>query len=118
MKCFNKKILIGAGVVVAGLFLFRPAWAVAALPLLLLAACPLSMIFMMRGMGSLNGQGGKGATSGTSGAATNADLDKQIADLQEEVRILRAASARQQTAADRSPQPVDFRKPDQSGPRP
>ncbi|EGX61031.1 MULTISPECIES: DUF2933 domain-containing protein [Streptomyces] len=123
MMCLNKKVLIGAGVVAGGLFLVKPAWAVAALPLLILALCPLSMIFMMRGMGSQSGKGGKGAACGTSGAtaksttattATGTDLDKQIADLQEEVRILRAANTQQQASAPR----VDFSKPDEPGPRP
>ncbi|MEU7404710.1 DUF2933 domain-containing protein [Streptomyces sp. NPDC044948] len=120
MMCRNKKVVIGAGVVVGGLLLFNPGWAVAALPVVLLAVCPLSMVFMMRGMG---GQGANGAACGTSGTAaksataTGTDVDKQIADLQEEVRILRAASTQQQ-AAQTPPPAMDFSKPDQPGPRP
>ncbi|WP_331753180.1 DUF2933 domain-containing protein (plasmid) [Streptomyces sp. NBC_00637] len=122
--CLNKKVLIGLGAIAAVLLLLRPAWAVAALPLLILAICPLSMIFMMRGMGS-HGQDGKGAacgmsgTTGKSGTATDSALDKQIADLQEEVRILRAAEAQQRTTDDDTPaHTVDFTKPDDPGPRP
>ncbi|MBB5161719.1 DUF2933 domain-containing protein [Mycobacterium sp. AZCC_0083] len=48
--CLNKKALIGLGVIAIGLVVLRPGWAVAALPFLILAICPLSMIFMMRGM--------------------------------------------------------------------
>jgi hypothetical protein len=48
--CINKKVVIGlagAGVV---LYLVAPGAIGAALPLLLLAICPLSMIVMMRAM--------------------------------------------------------------------
>jgi hypothetical protein len=48
--CLNKKVLIGLGVVAVGLVVLRPGWALPALPFLILAICPLSMIFMMRGM--------------------------------------------------------------------
>jgi hypothetical protein len=50
--CFNWKVLVGLGAIGIGLFVFAPGQAVAALPLLLLAACPLSMVvmaLMMRG---------------------------------------------------------------------
>ncbi|MEV5450355.1 DUF2933 domain-containing protein [Streptomyces sp. NPDC052535] len=121
----NKKVLIGLGALAAVVLLLRPAWAVAALPVLLLAACPLSMMFMMRGMNSQDGKGNKGASCRTSGktnafaTSTTADLDKQIADLQEEVRILRAMEA-QRSATTETPGPrVDFTKDDQpDGPRP
>ncbi|WP_327432906.1 DUF2933 domain-containing protein [Streptomyces sp. NBC_01236] len=126
MMCLNKKVVIGAAVVAGGVLLIKPAWAVAALPVLILAICPLSMIFMMRGMRGMSGMGGrdgKSAAYGTSGAtpsattATGTDLGKQIADLQEEVRILRAASTQQGTAQTPSPA-ADFSKPDPSSPRP
>jgi len=48
--CLNKKVLIGLGVIAIGLVVLRPGWALPALPFLILAICPLSMIFMMRGM--------------------------------------------------------------------
>ncbi len=49
MKCFNKNVLIGLGVVAAAVFILAPG-ARSALPLLLVLACPLSMAFMMFGM--------------------------------------------------------------------
>lgn len=55
--CFNWKVLVGLGAVAAGVLIFAPQAALAVLPLLLLAACPLSMVvmmFAMRGMGSKN----------------------------------------------------------------
>ena len=59
--CLNKKILVGLAVVVLGVAVVRPGFAIAALPFLILAVCPLSMIFMMRGM--------SGRTEGNAGAA-------------------------------------------------
>ena len=53
--CFNWKVLVGLGAVAAGVFVFAPGTALAVLPLLFLAACPLSMVvmmFAMKGMGS------------------------------------------------------------------
>ncbi|MEU0108404.1 DUF2933 domain-containing protein [Streptomyces sp. NPDC006251] len=122
--CLNKKVLIGLGAVAAAVLLLKPAWFVAALPVLILAACPLSMIFMMRGMNGQKGQdgkAGKGAACGTSGkantsgASTTAELDKQIADLQEEVRILKATEAQRNAATGASAPTVDFTKDDPSG---
>lgn len=76
--CLNKKVLIGLGIVAVGLVVLRPGWAVAALPFLILAVCPLSMIFMMRGMrggnaeAACNGPGAQAQPSGTATAtATN-----------------------------------------------
>lgn len=45
--CFNWKVLAGLAAVGVALFVLAPGAALAALPLLLLAACPLSMGFMM-----------------------------------------------------------------------
>lgn len=46
-KCLNPKVLIGLAIVASSVALFAPNLLVAALPLLLLAACPLSMVLMM-----------------------------------------------------------------------
>ncbi|GAA3137358.1 hypothetical protein JOF29_000072 [Kribbella aluminosa] len=119
--CLNKKVLIGLGAVAVGLFLFRPGWAVAALPVLILAVCPLSMIFMMRGM---KGQGANGASPGSgakpqaAGTASASEIDRsqQIADLQSELRRLKAINARQDSdpyppAADRADKNVADPRP-------
>lgn len=50
-KCLNPKVLLGLAVVAIGVAIFAPKALVGALPLLLIAACPLSMIFMMGRMG-------------------------------------------------------------------
>jgi hypothetical protein len=54
--CLNPKVL--AGLVVAGvaIYSFAPNLIAAALPILLLAACPLSMLLMMWGMQHTQGQ--------------------------------------------------------------
>ena len=46
-KCFNPKVLIGLAVIAAGIAVLAPNMFVAALPLLLLAACPGSMVLMV-----------------------------------------------------------------------
>lgn len=50
--CMNWKVLAGLAAVGAGIWVFAPNLIGAALPLLFLAACPLSMLFMMKGMGN------------------------------------------------------------------
>lgn len=94
--CLNKKVLAGLGIVAVGLLLLKPAWMVAALPLLILALCPLSMIFMMRGKGKMGSQGSScstGAGRQKTSASTTSETDQQIADLQAELRSLKAAQA-------------------------
>jgi hypothetical protein len=48
--CLNWKVIAGLAVVGLGIWVVAPNLMGAALPLLLLAACPLSMLFMMWGM--------------------------------------------------------------------
>ena len=49
MKCLNRNVLIGLGVFALAMFFVAPS-ARGALPLLLVAACPISMVLMMFGM--------------------------------------------------------------------
>ncbi len=44
--CFNPRVLAVLALAGAGLFLFAPGFALAALPLLVFAICPLSMAYM------------------------------------------------------------------------
>ncbi len=46
-KCLNPRVLIGLGVIAVGVLLFAPRLFASALPLLILMACPLSMVLMM-----------------------------------------------------------------------
>jgi len=48
--CIDWKVIAGLAAVALGLILFQPRLFTAALPVLLVAACPLSMLLMMWGM--------------------------------------------------------------------
>jgi len=49
--CFDWRVIAGLAAVGVAVFILAPGLVAAALPLLLVAACPLSMLLMMRGMG-------------------------------------------------------------------
>lgn len=95
--CMNKKALIGIGVALGGLLLINPAWGVAALPLLLLAACPLGMFFMMRAMGGSGKSCGTTSNETSEASATGESTEEQIKSLQAQVRELKAAQAASDT---------------------
>lgn len=81
--CINKRIVAGlaaAGVAVA---VFAPNWIGAALPLLILAVCPLSMIVMMRFMAP---------PANRSGADESPQVSAELASLRAEVAELRRES--------------------------
>jgi hypothetical protein len=54
--CLNWKVLVGLAATGVGVYLVAPDLVLAALPILLLAACPLSMLLMMWGMQHAQGQ--------------------------------------------------------------
>lgn len=54
--CIDKKVVGGLAVVGLGIWWLAPGAIAAALPFLLLAICPLSMLFMMKAMNGMNGQ--------------------------------------------------------------
>jgi Protein of unknown function (DUF2933) len=84
MWCFNRNVLIGLGVVALGVLAIRPEAIGAALPVLVLLACPLSMVFMMRGM---NRAAAEPEPAGTTDAP---GTDAEIVGLRAEVDQLRA----------------------------
>ena len=91
--CLNWKVLAGLGVVGVGLYLVVPGLAAAALPLLLLAVCPLSMLFMMKGMhgnqGEAHGQrASQEADTGPTREEQLARLRAQQADLAGRIEML------------------------------
>lgn len=49
MRCLNRKNMAVAGVVLAVVLLVRPSALGVVAPLLMMAICPLGMLFMMRG---------------------------------------------------------------------
>lgn len=52
--CLNWKVLAGLAAVAVGVGIYRPSLLGAALPVLILAVCPLSMMLMMRRMNHEN----------------------------------------------------------------
>lgn len=91
--CFNWKVVAGLAAVGLGLWAAAPNLAMAALPFLLMAACPLSMFLMMRGMGGgpcstqptrTSQQEGAGQPAGTGLARDErlAELQSRLADVQ------------------------------------
>lgn len=57
--CINKRVVAGLAAVGVGVWVFAPEALSAALPLLVLAICPLSMVLMMKAMSGMNGQQNK-----------------------------------------------------------
>jgi hypothetical protein len=94
--CLNKKVIAVLAAVGVGVVLFAPDVAAAALPLLILAACPLSMVFMMRAM---SGKDGSSSTAEKQGQASTTD---EIAALRAEVQHLRTEKVRRETAPSRT----------------
>lgn len=87
----------------AGSLLFFPSAFAWLLPLLFLAICPLAMIFMMRGMGSMSGRGNAptaGATDDPAQRPTPA-ADAEATRLRAELDQLAAEKATFQGGAEK-----------------
>jgi len=92
MMCFNRKVLVGLGVVALGVWLFAPNLLGRVLPLLAVAICPLSMLLMMKAMSG----GARNCQTGNPPAQTEAgDTEAQIVRLQAEIDRLRAQQGAQ-----------------------
>src|SRR5712691_12627107 len=99
--CFDKRVWIGLGVLAVGLLVADPRAGWVALPVLAGLACPMSMLFMMRGM-----RPGTGSASAALAGEPEADGDRaaEIARLRREIRQLRAqAGDVTRAAADAGP---------------
>lgn len=98
MKCFNPKVLGGLALTAFAVFLVAPGAFSSVLPLLVMAACPLSMVLMMRAMsGGQNSSRGSHAgeehqTDATGGSSMPA-AEAEIARLRAEVDQLKAEQA-------------------------
>lgn len=55
MRCLNWKVIAAVAAIGIVVYALAPAAVAAAVPLLIVAACPLSMLLMMRAMGSRSG---------------------------------------------------------------
>lgn len=100
--CFNWKVLVGLGAVAVALLVLAPGAALAVLPLLFLAACPLSMLvmmFAMKGMGSKKHEDASAVQTDTSVEALRA----RLAVLHDEERqIEREVSSREDASGESS----------------
>jgi len=90
--CLNWKVLAGLAVVGLLVLVVVPQFIGVALPLLLVAACPLSMLFMMRGM-SGNGNANQTASQTTQLPAGGSTRDEQLAELQSRLSSVQAEQA-------------------------
>ncbi|MBW3644593.1 MAG: DUF2933 domain-containing protein [Actinobacteria bacterium] len=93
LMCLKKKVIGGLVAAAVAIYLLVPDLFAAALPLLILAACPLSMLLMMRMM---SGGSTKGSTD-TEGSSGDVD---ELAQLRGEVDRLRAEQGGQRTASE------------------
>ncbi len=114
--CFNWKVIAGLAVVGVGIWAAAPGLAVAALPLLIVAACPLSMLLMMRGMqggqcASRPQQAGNAARAGLTRDEQLAELRAQLTDIRTQQNAIAAEVSRLETSgeAGRSRLTVDER---------
>jgi hypothetical protein len=87
--CFNRKVVAGLAVAGLGVLLVAPHLVSRIFPILLVAACPLSMVVMMRSMkgGASNPTGGHGFAAPPAGAET---AQSEVARLRSEIDQLRA----------------------------
>ena len=83
--CLNWKVLAGLAAVAIGIYVFAPGAFAAAAPLLFLAACPVSMLVMMKMMTTGNAARNEPdpPTGGTSGHSVGRDeLSAELQRLQ------------------------------------
>lgn len=85
--CLNWKVIGGLAAAGLGVAVFAPNLIGAALPLLLLAACPLSMIVMMGAIGGMGMRSKQGAAEPVRGRVPLPDTrrEEQIADLKSQL---------------------------------
>lgn len=79
--CLNLKVMGGLAAAAVGIWVLAPQWFAAALPLLFLAICPLSMLVMMKMMMPGSGQKDE-APDGAVPAASDAVLEGRLRDLE------------------------------------
>lgn len=86
--CFNWKVAAGLTAAGVAVFVVAPNLIGAALPVLIIAACPLAMVVMMRAMSG--GSRCDTASNGTDGESNTATTPNEVASLQAEIDQLRA----------------------------
>lgn len=80
--CLNWKVAVGLAAVAGGVYVFAPGLFAAALPVLFLALCPLSMVLMMSAMSGNKGDATRQSQSpAVPGGPTRVDTDGLEAEL-------------------------------------
>ena len=87
--CLNWRVVGGLAALAVAVAVVAPGVVVAALPLLVLAVCPLSMLLMMRGMGGMR-MGGERRAPGDHQLPDASDRDAQVTELRAELAVLEA----------------------------
>lgn len=90
--CFDRRVLFVLAAAGISLWIAAPQAVAAALPFLLLLACPLSMLFMMRGMGG-HASHGVGHVSPPAPHDRLAALELERARIDADIARARAESA-------------------------
>lgn len=108
--CFNRNVIAGLAVTAIGIFVVAPNLVGSALPLLLVAACPLSMLFMGKMMGGRDAAPAAIESRSDqplrSSAEARIDRNEQVAQVQAELQRLerqRADLTRQLARIEASP---------------
>ena len=93
-RCLNWRVVAGLAVVGVIVLVVAPQFLWAALPLLIVAACPLSMLFMMRGMAASRSQASSQPSlmQGDSLPAGGLTHDEHLAKLQTRLSNVQAES--------------------------
>lgn len=79
--CFDWRVLMALAALGIGIYLVAPGLIAGAVPLLLLAACPLSMLLMMSAMSGQQPGSGAEVSAQRVGADRAAVLRQELADL-------------------------------------
>lgn len=115
--CLNWKVLAALAAVGVGIWAVAPNLVVAALPLLIFLACPLSMFLMMKGMGGMMGNRSESAAQNRQPNTTQVplgqplpELKARLAALQEEQEAL-AREIGHRAAAPTNPNPESASSP-------
>ncbi len=93
-RCLNWRVVAGLAAVGVIVLVVAPQFLWAALPLLIVAACPLSMLFMMRGMAASRSQASSQPSlmQGDSLPAGSLSRDERLTELQSRLSNVQAES--------------------------
>jgi hypothetical protein len=103
--CLNWKVMVALAAVGVGIFVFAPGLAAAALPFLVLAICPLSMLLMMGAMNNMGNGSQAGAACAMGGNRKPQSREEEIAQLESQQRELASRIAMLEVEAKSEGQP-------------